>query len=228
MQSQAKPKLSQKTIYIVAGIIAAVSILGTVFYTLNNRSESKKSDSSSSSNSSSSQESSKSQPTQSAKTLLSQGEFVGKFTGRNSSLLTTALVFPNSSMEITQNNSFKFTASDLDLSLLGLESLKVNGVFPKVYVTIDGNLSANNDDKSFNLNATNLSLDFKVGENSIDETSKKTLVESLGKLGLVVPEISPQKPTVLNADMVMMAGSIKISNTKSSALVVNFDGKKSS
>jgi hypothetical protein len=129
-------------------------------------------------------------------------------------------------MEITQNNTFKFTASDLDLSLLGLESLKVNGVFPKVYVTIDGNLTASTDDKSFNLNATNLSLDFKVANTSIDATSKATLVESLGKLGLVIPEITPQKPTVLNADMTMMSDSLKISNTKNSALVVDFDGKK--
>ena len=182
-------------------------------------------------NSSSSQQSSKSASSQNSITATKQlldGTFVGKFTGKNSSLLTTALVFPNSGMEIAKNNSFKFTASDLDLSLLGLESLKIDGVFPKVYVVIDGNLTAANDDKSFNLNATNLALDFKVDGTSVDAKSKVALVESLAKLGLVIPEISSQKPAILNADIILFGDSLKVVNTKNSTLVVNFDGKKSS
>jgi hypothetical protein len=240
MKTDLNSKANNNNLYIALGIIVIIFVLGASLFAINKNREDrnqednriaaqKKDDQDKMEREQKLKDTPATQPSKStAQDILTLGSLAGSYTGKSASLLTNSLVFPTSNMEITKDNSFKFEASGLDLSLLGLETLKVNGVFPKVSALVSGSIVPGSDKITYDFRSTGLVLDFKVNEVIVDPVSKASLIQALAKFNLIIPTVSPEKPAILNADVVTTVNTIKVISTKNSSLVVSFDGTKNS
>jgi hypothetical protein len=240
MKTDLNSKASKNNLYIAVGIVIIVLIMSISLIAINKNREDrnleeeritaqKKEDKDKEEREQKLKETSITQTAKAtSQDILSLGSLTGKYTGKSASLLTNALVFPTSSMQINSDNSFQFDASGLDLSLLGLESLKVNGVFPKVSATVSGKIVSGSDNATFDFRSTGLLVDFKTNGESVDAVSKAKLIQALANFNLIIPTVNPENPAILNCDVVTTNNSIKVVSTNTSNLVVSFEGTKTS
>jgi hypothetical protein len=146
------------------------------------------------------------------------------FSGTKISLLNSALVFPTGQLSFAPAGAFSLEIKGLDLATLGNPELKVGAVYPTISGVASGVGVPAKDGNSYDLNVTNLQLQFLVGLTPLDAASSSVVVKGLAKAGVVIPTATAQNPVIVNAVINSTTTGISVKSSATSTYLFNFEG----
>jgi type II secretory pathway pseudopilin PulG len=151
----------------------------------------------------------------------------GTYTGQNASILSSFLVFPTSSLELTTDHNFTFDGSNLDIYPL-IKPYLTDNTITKVTVStnIIGSVADNADQKTVDFTAKALTINYFVNGSPADADTTATLTAAVAKAGLTIPVITDTSPVVLNTTLDNTDPIITIANTAQAPFTFSFTGTK--
>lgn len=217
-------KQSIPTSFIIGAIAIIILIIGGIGFATN------QSNNESNNNDSETSETAKvdDQPAQTmseSPTTPNLAQVVGTYSG-SSSLLTSSLVFPESTFELDQLGNVSLTAQGLNLAAFGNPALQVQGLYPDVTILASANAIPQSDGTVL-MEVTGLIPSFSINGTTLDQSTSLALAQGLAAAGIIIPTATTEQPIEVGTNVTLTPnGSLTISNTEATEIAISFNGTK--
>jgi hypothetical protein len=152
----------------------------------------------------------------------------GDYLGTNSSLFGPEFKFAKSSLSVSNTQNFSFSGEGLDLSVVGIPSLMVNGQYPKVYSKIIGSFIQITNSKLIQLKITQIQTEFRIENQVLDPQTSNNISSTLEAAGIVLPLPSKAIPIFTQASLNANENQLNIESVSDSSFKFVFTGSKES